>query len=153
MGSEPFMLDDVPWESYEKGTRYGTRFRGAGRFGGGTQIGVSFEILDPGKQAYPTHYHMLEEEHLYILEGKVTLKLGDRTYLLSKGSYVCFPAGQKEGHSISNESDEPCHYLIIGNHNPHDVIIYTDSGRVGVRLTEEGYRQSETMDYWDDIPQ
>lgn len=29
----------------------------------------------PGKQSNPAHYHMLEEEHLLILEGQVTLRL------------------------------------------------------------------------------
>jgi len=30
-----------------------------------------------------------------------------------------------------------------------DVIVYTDSGRVGVRLTGEGYRKSATLGYWE----
>jgi len=29
------------------------------------------------------------------------------------------------------------------------VVVYTDSGRVGVRLLGEGYRKSATMDYWE----
>jgi hypothetical protein len=39
-----------------------------------------------------------------------------------------------------------------GVHRPFpidDVIISTDSGRVSVRLTGEGYRKTETMDYWE----
>ena len=64
------------------------------------------------------------------------------------GDYVCFPAGQKAGHALINDGDTPCRYLIIGERNPNEVVIYTDSGRVGVRLTSEGYRKSATMDYW-----
>ena len=45
-----------------------------------------------------------------------------------------------------------CRYLIIGERNPHDVIVYADSGRIGVRLTGERYRKSATLDYWDDQP-
>jgi uncharacterized cupin superfamily protein len=41
----------------------------------------------------------------------------------------------------------PCRYLIIGERNPSEAVVYTDSG-VGVRLTGEGYRKSATMDYW-----
>jgi uncharacterized cupin superfamily protein len=68
---------------------------------------------------------------------------------MSSGDYVCFPAGQKVGHSLINTSDKVCRYLIIGERNDMDVVVYTDSGRVGVRLTGEGYRKTETMEYWE----
>lgn len=55
--------------------------------------------LAPGKETNPSHYHMLEEEHAYILEGALTLKLGARNYVMKAGDYICFPAGQKVGHS------------------------------------------------------
>ena len=41
---------------------------------------------------------------------------------------------------------------VDGKEYHSDVIIYPDSGRVGVRLTGEGYRKSVTMEYWDDQP-
>jgi len=110
---------------------------------------VCVEIIAPGKQSYPAHYHMLEEEHLLILEGQITLRLGENSHEMSAGDYVCFPAGQKAGHTLVNNSNAPCRYLIIGERNPNDVIVFTDSGRVSVRLTDEGYRKSATMDYWE----
>ncbi len=45
--------------------------------------------------------------------------------------------------------DVPWEAFSKGERNPNDVIVYTDSGRVGVRLTGEGYRKSATMDYWE----
>jgi len=81
----------------------------------------------------------------------LTLRLGDRRFSLACGYYVCFPAGQKLGHALINETDEPCRYLVFGNPQPHDVAVYPDSGRVSVKLTGEGYRQSATMDYWDGL--
>jgi uncharacterized cupin superfamily protein len=146
---EPFSVDDVPWEEYAKGDRFGLRFRQLGEYGGCSHVGVCMEELAPGKQTNPAHYHMLEEEHLLILEGSATLRLGDQSFALSTGDYACFPAGQKAGHTLLNQTDRPCRYLIIGERNPNDVIIYTDSDRVSVRLTGEGYRKSATMDYWD----
>lgn len=145
----PFPVEDVPWEEFSKGDRFGIRFRQLGEHGGGTHVGVCVEVLDPGKQACPAHYHMLEEEHLLILEGSLTLWLGDQAFTMSVGDYVCFPAGQSVGHKLVNTGDGPCRYLIIGERNPADVIVYTDSGRVGVRLTGESYRKSATMDYWE----
>jgi len=37
-----------------------------------------------------------------ILEGQATLLLGDERHAMKEGDYVCFPAGQKTGHSILN---------------------------------------------------
>ena len=149
---EPFHIDCVPTEEFSRGGRFASRFRQIGEFGGGSHVGVSMETLEPGKQACPAHYHMLEEEHLLILEGALTLRLGERTWDLSAGHYVCFPAGQKAAHALVNNGSAPCRYLLVGERNPSDVIVYPDSGRVGVRLTGEGYRKSSTMEYWDDQP-
>lgn len=146
---EPFVIEDVPWEDFSHGNRFASRTRALGAFGGGTHVGVCLEELEPGKQACPAHYHHLEEEHLYLLAGELTLRLGNRTYALHAGSYVCFPAGQKAGHAITNTGTSIARYLVIGERNPNDVMVYTDSGRVGVRLTGEGYRRSATMEYWE----
>lgn len=146
---EPFATDEVPWEDFSRGERFGTRFRQLGAFGGCSHVGVCMEEISPGKQAYPAHYHFLEEEHLLVLEGSLTLRLGERTYPMTAGDYVCFPAGQKAGHALVNEGDDVCRYLVIGERNPNEVIVYPDSGRVSVRLTGEGYRGSQTMDYWE----
>ena len=145
---EPFSQDAVPWDSYEKG-RFGSRFKQLGRFGGGSHVGVVYEELAPGQQTCPLHYHMLEEEHVFVLAGSLTALIGDREYPMQAGDFVCFPAGQKAGHALINRGDQPCRYLLIGEDNPNDVCIYPKSGRIGVRLTGEGYRQSAVMDYWE----
>lgn len=146
---EPFKADAVPVEEYSQGNRFGIRYQALGDFGGGSHVGVEMVVLAPGRQSYPAHYHMLEEEHLLVLEGEATLHLGEKTYALSAGSYVCFPAGQKAGHALVNDGKLPCRYLIVGERNPNEVVVYTDSGRVGVRVLGEGYRKSATMDYWE----
>ncbi len=146
---EPFSIEEVPWDEYSEGDRFGIRFKQLGEFGGCSHVGVCMEVLEPGKQACPAHYHMLEEEHLLILEGALTLWLGDQPFEMSVGDYVCFPAGQTVGHKLVNTGDAPCRYLIIGERDSNDVIVYTDSGRVSVRLTGEGYRKLATMEYWE----
>jgi uncharacterized cupin superfamily protein len=146
---EPFSIDQVPWEEYSHDQRFGVRYRSIGDYGGGSHLGVSMEVLEPGKQAYPMHLHLLEEEHLLILEGAATLRLGDQSFEMAAGSCVCFHAGQKAAHALINSTDAPCRYLIIGERHPHDVVVFTDSGRVGVKLMGEGYRKSATMDHWE----
>jgi uncharacterized cupin superfamily protein len=148
---EPFQVDDVAWEEWSKGERLGSRYRMLGKFGGGSHVGVQFEELAPGKQSNLVHYHMVEEEHVYILEGEVTLILGKNEYAMKAGSYVCFPAGQKVGHALINRSDKPCRYLVIGENNPHDVCVYPETDRVGVRILKDGYRLSARKEYWEGI--
>lgn len=148
---EPFSTEDVPWQVFSKGERFGIRYRQVGDYGGGSHVGVGIEEIEPGRQAYPAHYHMLEEEHVLILDGSLTLRLGDKEYEMSSGDYVCFPAGQKTEHALINRGDAVCRYLIVGERSDNEVLVYPDAGRVGVRLLGEGYRATETMDYWADV--
>jgi uncharacterized cupin superfamily protein len=146
---EPFHETQVPWTEFTKGTRFAMRFREVGRFGGGSHVGVAVEELLPGKQSNLLHYHMLEEEHVYLLAGEATLLLGDRRYPLVAGSYASFPAGQTQGHCLINHTDQICRYLVFGEDNPHDVAVFPKSGRVSVRLMGEAYRKSAVMAYWE----
>lgn len=148
---EPFHIDRVPWEEFTRGERFGMRFQHLSSFGGGAQISVSMEVLPPGRQANQAHYHLLEEKHVFVLEGSLTLRLGAKAYELSAGHYVCFPAGQRVAHSLVNHTAAPCRYLMLGNPQAHDVAVFPESGRVSVKLTGESYRKSATLDYWDGV--
>lgn len=147
---DPFSKDDVPVEEFSHG-RFGSRYQALGRFGGGAHVGVVLEELPPGLQSNQLHYHLLEEEHVFMLEGSLTVLLGDRRHEMKPGDYVCFPAGQKVGHALFNHTSEACRYLLVGESNPADVVVYPETGRVGVRLTGEGYRKAATMEYWEDV--
>ena len=82
---EPFKIERVPVESVARGARFGISYQHLSSFGGGTQISVAMEVLPPGKQANQNHYHLLEEEHVLILEGGLTLNLGAEQFELSAG--------------------------------------------------------------------
>jgi uncharacterized cupin superfamily protein len=70
---------------------------------------------------------------------------------MKAGDYVCFPAGQKAGHCLINNSDAVCRYVILGERNPNEVAIYTDSNKVLVRAL--GRRAIFDLEarrgYWD----
>jgi uncharacterized cupin superfamily protein len=148
---EPFDIARVPWEESSHGERFGMRYQHLSSFGGGTQLSISMEILEPGRQANPSHYHLLEEEHVFVLDGSLTLMLGEKRHVMTAGHYICFPAGQAVGHAIRNESSEPCRYLIMGNPHKHDVAVFPETGRVSVKLTGEGYDRTQKMGYWDAV--
>ncbi len=150
--SEPFSAVEVPAESSSKGSRFAMNWRALSDFATpNPHLGFILEELPAGKQSNIQHYHMLEEEHVYVLDGSVTVRLGDRSHVMQAGDYVCFPAGQKAGHCLVNHTDSVCRYILVGERNPHDVCVYTETGRVGIRLIGEGYSKARVMDYWEGV--
>lgn len=143
--------ENVPWTVFEQGDRFGARYRhlSEAAMGAPWHVGVAIEELPPGRQTAPFHFHMLEEEHVLILEGSCTLRLGAEQRTLRQGDYVCYPAGQKAGHCMINETDRPCRYLIVGANIPHEVCVYPDSAKVRVRWLGEHYDRRRLLDYWD----
>jgi uncharacterized cupin superfamily protein len=132
---KPIASESVPWTEWSDVPRFGIRYRhltlanGVERY----HVGVSIEELPPGMQTAPAHYHIFEEEHVYMLEGSCTLRLGPDRYTMNAGDYICWPAGQMAGHCLVNETDKPCRYVIIGENNPNEVAVYTDTNKVLVR--------------------
>ena len=45
----------------------------------------------------------------YVLEGELTMRLGDQTHELAVGTFVCVPPGVT--HTFSNASDAPVRFL------------------------------------------
>src|SRR5262245_2698979 len=152
----PISSRDVDWN--EEGPGEGTRFGGRSKHltyaavGENYRVGMLIEAPAPGRRLAPRHYHMLEEEHALILDGQVTLLLGDERYEMKAGDYVCFPAGQKTGHSFMNSGTGPCSYLMIGERNPSDVCVYPDSNKIAVnalRTNDSIFDMSGLRRYWD----
>ena len=86
-----------------------------------------------------------------ILEGELTARIGAAAHAMKAGDYVCFPAGQKAGHCLVNESAAPCRYVIVGERNPDEVVVYTDSNKVLVRSLGRRaiYDLAARRGYWD----
>jgi len=95
----PISSEAVPWESWGHAERFGVRFRHltASRLGRDYHVGVALEELAPGKQTAPFHYHMLEEEHVFIFEGELTLRLGEERFLMKPGITSAFRRHARSG--------------------------------------------------------
>ncbi len=148
----PITIDSVPWEEFSEGVRFENRYRVLSSTRGATRnkIGISYEELPPGKQSVPFHFPLVEEEHIVALEGECTLRLGDARYTLRAGDYVGFPAGQRAGHCLVNESDAPFRYLMIGDSADNEVAVYPDSNKVLIRgLDRAILRDTDRLDYFD----
>ena len=73
----PIAADEVRWEGFGEVPNYGSRWRHLTRAAWGTEyrIGVVIEEIPPGGKSAPFHYHFLEEEHVYVLEGSHSPRL------------------------------------------------------------------------------
>jgi quercetin dioxygenase-like cupin family protein len=58
----------------------------------------------------PPHVHSREEEGFYVLEGEITLFIGDKRLIASAGMFANMPVGTP--HSFKNEGDKPAKMLI-----------------------------------------
>ena len=150
---KPISSRDVAWTEWSDVPRFGVRYRhlSLAAVGEDYRVGVAIEELAPGKQSSPAHYHIFEEEHVYILEGALTVRIGADTHAMKAGDYVCFPAGQKAGHCLINNSGATCRYVIVGERNPNEVVVYTNSNKVLVRALGRRaiFDLAATRGYWD----
>lgn len=149
--SRPFPADTVPWEDFRHGSHAGGRSRNLSAHAGPQpyQIGFCVEELEPGRQGCPAHWHMREEEHLYILSGSLTVRIGQARYIMGAGDYVRFPAGEPVEHAIFNHTSEVCRYIIVGPRDPDEVCVYPDSNKVLVRSQGLLFNRADARDYWD----
>ncbi|MEJ2131114.1 MAG: cupin domain-containing protein [Gammaproteobacteria bacterium] len=92
----------------------------------GERLGVRVEELQPGETSSVHHFHTLEEEHVLVLEGSATLILGTERHSLKAGDHVWFKAGKEAAHHIENTSSQPFRFLVFGERNPGDVVVYPE---------------------------
>ena len=57
-------------------------------------------VLEPGFPGPPPHVHERIHDMFYVLDGVLTMRLGDQTAELPTGSFVCVPPGVV--HTFSN---------------------------------------------------
>jgi quercetin dioxygenase-like cupin family protein len=66
-------------------------------------------VFEPGFPGPPPHRHHRLHDMFYVLDGTLTMRLGDETLELESGSFVCVPPGVV--HTFSNLSDAPVRLL------------------------------------------
>jgi mannose-6-phosphate isomerase-like protein (cupin superfamily) len=66
-------------------------------------------VVAPGFPGPPPHVHDRLHDVFYVLEGTLTMRLGDETRAVGAGSFVCVPPGVV--HTFSNPSDAPVRLL------------------------------------------
>ena len=75
----PIASGDIPWTEWTDVPRFSIRYRHLtiAAVGENYHVGVAIEELEPGRQSSPAHYHIFEEEHVFILDGALSVRIGD----------------------------------------------------------------------------
>ncbi len=108
-------------------SRMGDRVkRRLGNACGLTTFGINLVTLGPGGQSALRHWHTLEDEFVYVLEGEVVLATDAGEQVLTAGMCAGYPAGSRDGHHFVNRGAVPAQYLEIGTRVKGDMAIYPD---------------------------
>lgn len=91
-----------------------------------TRFGVNLVELAPGGQSALRHWHTLEDEFVWVLEGEVVLVTNAGEQVLGPGSCAGYPAGKRDAHHFINRGARAARYLEIGSRIDGDNAFYPD---------------------------
>ena len=125
-----------------------------------TKLGISVDIVPPGKRSCPYHFHYAQEEAFVVLSGEGTLRVAGEMLPIKAGDTIFIPPGPEYPHQIINTSDAPLEYLSISTKDSPEVVEYPDSGKYLATATRDGnpygfdriHRAKDDLDYWDGGP-
>jgi uncharacterized cupin superfamily protein len=153
--------NEVAWDERAHGERIAFRRKLLGLATGAQKLGCGLFEVAPGKRAWPFHYHLANEEALYILEGSATLRLGAEEFQIGQGHFVAFCTGNEGPHQLINTGSVTLRYLCFSTMVSPEACGYPDSGKMAVlagrapagskRLSamRKCFRESSEVDYYD----
>jgi uncharacterized cupin superfamily protein len=89
-------------------------------------FGVNLVRLPPGCWSSQRHWHTLEDELVYLLEGELVLVTDAGEQILTAGMVAGFPGGRPDGHHMINRSSRDALYLEVGDRLAEDEADYPD---------------------------
>ena len=120
------------------------------------KLGLSIDIVPPGKQSCPYHLHHAQEEMFIVLEGTGTLRVAGQRLPVRAGDVIFIPPGPEFPHHLINTSDAPLKYLSISTQESPEICEYPDSGNYMAVASADGRRSfraiqklDASLDYWD----
>lgn len=149
-----FNLFDGELDEQRDRPGFSWRRAAVGRHIGGEKLGASLYELEPGERTFPYHYEYGNEEWLFVVAGRPTLRVPDGEHELRPGDVVCFPEGPEGAHQVRNDTGEPVRVLILSTKRQPDTAVYPDSGKLGVWSGNDAdpgrlFRIGDEVDYWD----
>lgn len=152
-------LEDLPLTTWNHGSFFGGTDASFGRQMGLTDLGMSYNKVEPGHSGCPFHSHRGEDEAFVILSGTGTWRFGETRSKVGPGDVCAAPKGGPEtAHQLINDGTETLVYLGLSSFAPVEVCEYPDSGKVltFVKDRETGresfnhmVKKGESVDYWE----
>lgn len=127
---------------------------------GNQQLGATLHEIPPGGISYPSHFHCVNEEAIYVISGTGTARIGDARVPVRAGDWIAHPIGPEHAHQMINDGKQPLVYLAISTAIKADVVGYPDSKKVAAMAgtvwekpwIRQIVRAGESLDYWDGEP-
>jgi uncharacterized cupin superfamily protein len=92
---------------------------------------LSIARLSPGKQSFLPHAHQVQEEFLFVLEGRGMALIGDAEFEVGPGDYMGFPTDGTV-HHLRNVGVTDLVYLMGGERTALEVSRFPSIGKVAV---------------------
>ena len=150
---------ELEWSEMTHGDVFTVREKVLGGAAGSEELGCTLYELPPNRRTWPYHYHLGNEEALYVLSGEGTLRTESGTRPISEGVYAAFPSGRAGAHQVINTSDDSLEYLCFSTNNEPEIIVYPDSEKAvaaGELAEDEAFRRMVPLDvdleYWEGEP-
>ena len=117
-----------------------------GDAGGLSDFGVNLVTLPPGNWSSQRHWHLLEDEFVYVLSGELVMVTDAGESKISAGECAAFPKNTPDGHHFINRSDRDAVYLEVGTRTGRDTASYPDID-LHVVMDGSGWRHKDGTPY------
>ena len=91
-----------------------------------SDFGVNLLRLPPGTWSSQRHWHVAEDEFVFVVDGEVVLITDSGEETLRAGDSAGFKAGVKDGHHLQNRSSRDAVVLEVGSRKEQDEGEYSD---------------------------
>src|SRR6202000_1570733 len=102
------------------------------------------------------HFHYSDEELVFVLSGRPTLRTPAGTRTLEPGEVLPFPVGEEGATPLSTPPAEEVRSLAVSTNGAPDIVVYPDSNKISAseRLPEGGglhafFDRGAEVGYWD----
>jgi uncharacterized cupin superfamily protein len=109
-----------------------------------TLVGVNLLTLPAGQWSSQRHWHLDEDEFVWVVSGEVVLVEDGGETVLRAGDCAAWKAGVADGHHLQNRTDQDAVLLQVGNPT-NAATEWVDYPDLDLRITPggEGYRHKD----------
>ena len=132
-------IDDISDFQKHKHESFEAKYANISQKIGAEKLGYNITIVAPGKKSWPFHNHHVSEEMFIILDGKGTLRFGDKKYTIKKNDVIACPVGDRSSaHQFINDSKSDLKYLALSTKTDYEICEYPDSDKILARSSKNG---------------